>query len=354
MSFLFLQVQRMYSGCLLIMHILGWDILKKVGGTVFVNKVILFIAFSFCGYNLIQANESNVSPSIFETFDYSLCANTKRGFPPTKEKYNLSICAIFKNEAPYLKEWLEYHLLFGVDHFYIYNIGSSDSYEAVLKPYVRDGVITLINWPEVFGYQDDNTAYKWALSTQIPAYENAVNFRAKDHTKWLVFVDIDEFLVCPEGTDIIEILDKYDSYPGISFTSDCFDAAIQGKRNKKKLLIQTLDLTNPPTPIVDKTVTKMIFKPDLCAGFIWPPYQCCFRDSQPVELDRKQLRLNRYINRNIRYRASAKAKDRLYVDNRYLSDAETAILLEEGYVIEDQDRPIFQYIPALLKKMGHK
>ncbi|KIC71464.1 hypothetical protein DB44_DM00010, partial [Candidatus Protochlamydia amoebophila] len=31
--------------------------------------------------------------------------------------YDLSVCAIFKNEAPYLKEWIEYHRLIGVKHF---------------------------------------------------------------------------------------------------------------------------------------------------------------------------------------------------------------------------------------------
>lgn len=33
--------------------------------------------------------------------------------------YYLSVCAIFKNEGPILKEWIEYHLLVGVDHFFL-------------------------------------------------------------------------------------------------------------------------------------------------------------------------------------------------------------------------------------------
>ena len=37
------------------------------------------------------------------------------------KKHQLSICAIFKNEAKFLKEWIEYHRLVGVDHFYLYD-----------------------------------------------------------------------------------------------------------------------------------------------------------------------------------------------------------------------------------------
>jgi len=38
-----------------------------------------------------------------------------------KMKYRISLCLIFKNEAPFLKEWLDYHLSIGIDHFYLYN-----------------------------------------------------------------------------------------------------------------------------------------------------------------------------------------------------------------------------------------
>ena len=31
--------------------------------------------------------------------------------------YDLAVVAIFKDEAPYLKEWLDYHLAAGVEHF---------------------------------------------------------------------------------------------------------------------------------------------------------------------------------------------------------------------------------------------
>ena len=34
--------------------------------------------------------------------------------------YDLAVVSIMKNEARYVKEWLDYHLLAGVNHFFIY------------------------------------------------------------------------------------------------------------------------------------------------------------------------------------------------------------------------------------------
>ena len=55
----------------------------------------------------------------------------------------LSLCMNFKDEAPYLKEWLDFHILVGVDHFYLFNNNSSDNYEQIIKPYKEKGYITL-------------------------------------------------------------------------------------------------------------------------------------------------------------------------------------------------------------------
>ena len=40
-------------------------------------------------------------------------------------------------------------------------------------------------------------------------------------------MDIDEYLVCPEGSNIADLLMLYNDYAGISLTSDYFDASAQ-------------------------------------------------------------------------------------------------------------------------------
>ena len=111
-------------------------------------------------------------------------------------KYDVAICGIFKDEACYLREWLEYHLIIGVDHFYLYNNFSADEFEEILAPYIDNGIVTLIDWP-----------YKQA---QIAAYENCIN-KFKDETKWIGFIDIDEFIVPKATDDIYLFLRQFDN-----------------------------------------------------------------------------------------------------------------------------------------------
>ena len=62
-------------------------------------------------------------------------------------KYFMSIACIIKNEGPYLREWLEYHKLIGVEHFYVYDNESSDNTKEVLQPYIDAGDVTYIYFP---------------------------------------------------------------------------------------------------------------------------------------------------------------------------------------------------------------
>ena len=39
-------------------------------------------------------------------------------------KYHIIICAILKDETPYLVEWVEHHLGIGVEHFVLYDNNS--------------------------------------------------------------------------------------------------------------------------------------------------------------------------------------------------------------------------------------
>ena len=37
-----------------------------------------------------------------------------------EKKYRVSVCAIFKNEANYLEEWIEFNHIIGIDHSHLY------------------------------------------------------------------------------------------------------------------------------------------------------------------------------------------------------------------------------------------
>lgn len=93
--------------------------------------------------------------------------------------HDLAVAAILKDEGKYLKEWLDYHLLAGVDHFYLYNHESEDNYEDIIKPYVDAGLVTSIYWP--------------GERAMTPAHNDAVK-KFKFFNRYMAFIDLDEFI----------------------------------------------------------------------------------------------------------------------------------------------------------------
>ncbi|MBR1646873.1 MAG: glycosyltransferase family 92 protein [Selenomonadaceae bacterium] len=107
--------------------------------------------------------------------------------------YNLAVVAIFKDEATYLREWLDYHLLAGAEHFYLYNNDSSDDYEKILAPYVEANLVTLIDWSgEIM---------------QMPAYNDALNCY-RFFCRYMAFIDLDEFIFPKTNQSIVDVLDE--------------------------------------------------------------------------------------------------------------------------------------------------
>jgi hypothetical protein len=107
--------------------------------------------------------------------------------------HELSIAAIIKNENNII-EWIEYHLMVGVQHFYIYDNESTDGLERKLQKYIRDGIVTYIYWQ---GKQQ-----------QLPVYNHAVS-HFQYETKYLAIIDGDEYIVpVEEGALVPKLLDE--------------------------------------------------------------------------------------------------------------------------------------------------
>jgi Glycosyl transferase family 2 len=114
----------------------------------------------------------------------------------------LYVGAIFKNEALGIVEWLEHYILFGVDHFYLINDGSTDDFREKLKPYADR--ITL--------YENDTPKLD---GRQVRAYETFFkNLFGQD--AWMMIVDLDEFIYTPHHSSIQRVLADYDQYSQIT------------------------------------------------------------------------------------------------------------------------------------------
>jgi hypothetical protein len=114
----------------------------------------------------------------------------------------LAVCAIYRDEAPYLREWIEFHRLVGVERFFLYDNGSEDEHREVLAPYL-DGVVELNEWNRQPG--------------QLPAYDDCLA-RHREHARWIAFIDVDEFLFSPAERSLPNVLSEYESWPGVGAT----------------------------------------------------------------------------------------------------------------------------------------
>ncbi len=65
--------------------------------------------------------------------------------------YELGIVTMFRNEADYIQEWIEYHRMVGVDLFLLYNDRSVDHWAEVLEPYIESNLVEVIDWSALPG-----------------------------------------------------------------------------------------------------------------------------------------------------------------------------------------------------------
>ncbi len=290
---------------------------------------------------------------LFTSVSFANDLSQEHNDPPSKPyKYTLSVCATFGNEANYLKEWIEFHQLAGVDHFYLYNIESTDDVHETLVPYIQKEIVTVVNWPNYMGDMAKEIPFLWTLGLQVPAYEHAIVTKAREETRWLVFLDVDEFLVPIKNTNVKEILKNYESMPGISLATQHFQGSSLDFTPRQKFMLEMTDLTAPPQEHIQNTISKVIFKPEYYKGFSYPPFECLFMDKvKPVAIANNVIRVNRYVNRfkgNILF---AREKEKIDVEHRVLSDEKIESLLKSGYEIEDRERAIQRFLPSLLQRM---
>lgn len=125
------------------------------------------------------------------------------------KKIDLAIVTIMKNEAPYVKEWLDYHILVGVKKFYIYDNDSDDNLHDVLRPYIEQGIVEYTFYP--------------GQEQMLPAFNECVQ-RHRDDVEWLAIIDADEFIVPVKTKTIQQTLRDYAQYPAVGINWVMYDS----------------------------------------------------------------------------------------------------------------------------------
>lgn len=123
------------------------------------------------------------------------------------KKYNLCILVYFKNEQNCIYEWVTHYKMWGVDHIWMINNGSSDNSLQILKPFEEEGFITVWDEPNL-GQEVAYTKYFSII---------------KRETVWLGVFDMDEFLYSERETNLKNVLRPFkNKYKIISIQSKIF------------------------------------------------------------------------------------------------------------------------------------
>lgn len=107
-----------------------------------------------------------------------------------------------KNEARYIPEYLEFHLLQGFDHFILYNDGSTDSLIEVCAPY--GDLVEIRDMPT----HDVGPKNFWVMNRCIE--------EQRGKSRWIHFHALDERLFCPSGQRVVDFLRDYEEFGGLA------------------------------------------------------------------------------------------------------------------------------------------
>jgi Glycosyltransferase family 92 len=246
----------------------------------------------------------------------------------------LSVCAIYRNEAPYLAEWIEFHRLVGAERFFLYDNNSTDRHEAVLAPYVSDGIAVVYPWPQHPGQQ---AAYDHCLAQH------------GGESRWIAFLDVDEFLFSPQTRPVAELLPDYEQWAAVGVNRVMFGTS--GHKEKPDgLAIESYVMKWPAAQsiksIVDPGRTVRCLNPhafiyregDFAVDEHKRPIDGWFTDEFTVE----HLRINHYYTRS-----EAEFREKLRhvrADNAKLREQPKNWARTVG---REKDDAITAYVPAV-------
>lgn len=115
-----------------------------------------------------------------------------------------AIIACVKCEERYIREWIEWNLNIGFDHFYLADNNDVDyqpTLESVVKDYVDKGIVTIIDCKGIKPVQP--TCYNIAMDKYGDEYD------------WYAVFDVDEFLYLPKHGNIKTFLEGFNDTDAI-------------------------------------------------------------------------------------------------------------------------------------------
>lgn len=114
-----------------------------------------------------------------------------------------AICLYVRNEARDIAEWVAFHDLVGFDSLLVFDNGSTDGTDRILRAAARCIDLRYHCWQDC------------GAGAQIAAYDAATEAYGREFD-WIAFLDSDEFFVPADPIPVNHFLARFDDYSGIA------------------------------------------------------------------------------------------------------------------------------------------
>ncbi|CAM8939587.1 unnamed protein product [Rhodiola kirilowii] len=139
---------------------------------------------------LDEGRQTTLIPSVasyVNTFKTLPFQSSSSSSSPSTPSATLCACAMVNNVGKFLREWVMYHSAIGVEKFVLYDNDSDERLDDVVTELVESGYnVETVFWP-------------WPKSQEAGFSHSVVS--SKSACKWMIFVDVDEFVFSPKWTD---------------------------------------------------------------------------------------------------------------------------------------------------------
>ena len=219
-----------------------------------------------------------------------------------------------------MAQWIEFHLLQGVQRFYLYNNNSSDDWREVLKPYIEAKIVAVQEWP--------------LHPAQANAYNHCMRWR-RDEAQWIAVIDFDEYLYALDQS-LPQLLQTI-AAPALMVNWIYFSTSGHIRR-PAGLLIENYRRCGAQ----GDTLCKAIVRPREVVKFV-TPHHAIYRGGQlavnaggtsvegpqaPIALER--VRINHYYTKSVEDFLGARSR-RGQADGHYQRSLEDLLEIEENH-----------------------
>ncbi|MFF3609770.1 glycosyltransferase family 92 protein [Streptomyces sp. NPDC002463] len=259
---------------------------------------------------------------------------------------NLAIGCVFRDEARFLREWIEFHRLMGVQRFYLVDDRSDDDYRDVVGPYVDEGVVQVFERPCPPAY----TGRRWIQYQHIVLGELCRELRGV--TRWLALVDADEFLVPTAAPTVLDFLADYEAAGAVHVEWRMFGTSGVRRLGAGELLTERMCRRMATRPNPGKSVVKphRVAEAGIHRCALEPGHAYVSAPADPSP-GRGGMRVHHYWTRDEEFLLATKLPRTADVKGWELTPE--AVDFHRTAYGDVEDRLIERFLPGLRERLGH-